>query len=619
MSQENGQNAAPLNSNQTAATPKKTAKFFLASGVVFVAVVIAIAALAWVVAAPRGELRLAVPPSFDNEKAGASTKTAVAADLFKRVESLVDEVQEDHEWLSLADANLPTPLVQMPPRERPGGNPLQKLITGFIIETSIDQKTGRVALSIDGVALLESLYGVVGWQDFFLEISSIDKVDCEDVGDQKCYEVIAHFSPSTQRVNVVAKGQIGDLARELAVLVLRGVVFESEIAWNAENRGTGRPPPYVPASFLPTSVAALEASATGIEILLKGQRHPACSTQLNCREQAKSWFEQAVASDDGETNPIAALGLGLIAIEEGLLAAEALKPARLVESKLNEANNYMNKVRYDDFVRDRLASKSFVNQFNALRLTGAVLDEKFFERISNFVCVLDAYRRGSWGECLAQIGDLEGYPEVLIPYLEPAQLHAKLRSATDPTEKQAVMDEVRERLRAVETDTNLSRYRKGLRRWALQRIIVLDACVDPNPDISEQEFGELAEGLINYAPDREARVIAKVEVEGCMPVGNANDNGPPLENIVDQLGNDDARHRLEFALAKYYVRAGDYDLALELLKNALPLSHVGPYVRASEEFASFRDSASHGDAFFEAYYSNLAGPTELACRGGELF
>ena len=615
---ESGNRCAGVGETQLSQT-KKVFRSVLKSGLVLAALVIAIAALAWYLAAPRGELRLAVPPSFDGDKLNDTSKTAVAADLFTRVESLVDEVQEDHEWLSLTDANQPEPLVRMPPRERPGGHTLQKLITGFIIETSFDQKSGRVALSIDGIALLESLYGMVGWQDYFLEISSIDEVACESEGEENCFEVIAHFSPSRQRINIKAKGKIDELARELAFLVLRGVVFNSEVAWKEEMRETVQPLPYVPAKLLPKSMAALEASATGIEILLKGQGYAGCGTQTDCRDRAKYWFEQAVERDAGETNPIAALGLGLIAMEEGLLSARRMMPRRLVESKLKQANTYMSKVRYDDFVRDRLESQSFASKFAGLNLAGAVLDEKFFKQISNFVCVLDAYHRGSWKECLRQIGDLDDYPKALIPYLEPAQLHARLRSAATDTEKQAGKSEVRKRLHEVETNSSLPAYPKRIRKWALQRVIILDACADPDHGISEQEFSELAKGLVNFAPHQEARLIAKVEVEGCIPVYSPVQGNQSLNTLVRQLDDDGARHRLEFALAKYYVRVNDLDLALQLLKNALPLSYVGPYVRDSDEFLSFRESKTHSEAFFEAYYAGLAGSMDLSCSGGGLF
>ncbi len=594
--------------------PGRSLLRILRPAVLLVLLVIALAGLAWLLAAPRGELRLALDSSVQNEQ----EKARVAAQLFRLTDSQVDEAQRYHSRLSLRDHNAARPLVPMPPTETPGGHSLQSLITSFLVETSIDEETGRIALSIDGVALLEALYGAVGWTDYFLSISGIEELQCPDA---KCYRVFAHFSPSDLRTEVF-EGTIEEIARNLAVLVVTGVVRRTGDLWEIEPENAQKEQPYIFAASVPGRMKALEDTATGIEILQDGTGHPTCQSlsAAECLLEARGRFERALDEKQGgvRNNPLAAFGLALIATQEGFSNAATLKPDRAVEAKLQRASRLMKRARKSRFLREQLARSEFASQFDALQLGGLVLDKTFFDDVGKFVCTLESFRLGDWRGCLDQVGDIDAYPEPLKPYLEAATFYAELMELETAEERAASIMRVRQRIVAIDSDVQLRLREKSRRKWPLQRVLVLNACIYPE-STSEEVFRADADNFVDSAPDLDARRIAQVEVAGCR-VGDMvmpDDNLPDVDQLVNSLDDEEARRRLELALAKYYVRVGDHASALTLLRNAIRLPHVGPYVRSAPEFEAFMES-EHAEDFIVAYFKVRPHLEELACRPVEL-
>jgi hypothetical protein len=585
---------------------------FLRGGVIFAVVIFLLAAFSWWIAKPRGELRLALDTSVQ----GDPEKTRVAAALFQLADSQVDEAGGHHARLSFEPVD--APLVSMPPTESPGGHTLQNLITSFVIETAVDQDTGRVALSIDGVALLEALYGVFGWYDYFLSFTNVEQIECPQSQEEPCYRVFAHFSPSEQRTETFA-GTVETISSDLAVLVMSGVVRRTGAEFNRENRD--KPEPYLFAGAIPTRMSALEKTAMGIEILEDGTSHPTCQTREvpDCRDEARKFLEEALdEKKGGETdNPVAAFALSLIATQEGLDAASALSTDTIVEAKLQLAERLMKRAQKIAFLNGKLGAPGFAKRFQALQLGGQALDENFYRNVGQFVCALDAYRQADWAGCLDKIGELQSYPSPLRPYLEAAKFYAALMHAASQEERGSILADIRQRLATLDADASLSPERRRSLKWPLQRVIVLVACV--HNEIAS-EGGDDAEMFLADAPDEEARRIAKVEVAGCR-IGTAvieRDVVEELDQVVDTLEDAPSRHRLELALAKYYVRVGQFDDALALLKNAIELPYVGPYVRSAPEFAAFMESGGPADAFVDAYLRIRPTLRRQQCQGVEL-
>ena len=576
------------------------------ASVILAVVVFALAGLAWYLAAPRGELRLALDSSVQADAA----ESKVAAALFQLADSQVDDAQEYHARMSFRDPGGAGQLVAMPPTESPGGHTLQKLITSFIVQTSVDEETGRIALSIDGVALLEELYKFVGWTDYFLSITNIEDAPCADGNTAPCYRVFAHFYPSEERTKTF-EGNVDTIAHDLAVLVMRGVVRGAGDRWQVDPGNASKPRPYVFAASVPDRMAALKAAADGIEILQAGTSHPECQrlSPVQCLQEARSLFERAIDEKRGgvRDNPVAAFGLSLVATQQGLDAASALRPDREVEAKLQEAERLMRRaLTGSGFLREKLADGAFTGGLGALQLQGLVLDEEFYKTVGRFVCSLDSYRQGDWEGCLGEIGTVEDYPAPLRRYLEAARSYASLMHFEGSDERRATIEEIRQRLAEIDDDANLRAREKRVHKWPFLRVLVLNACIHPE-DITAEAFLVDAKDYVNNAPDFDARWIAKVDIAGCRigEVVAPDDVVPSVGELVDALNDDEARHRLELALAKYYVRNGDFDSALPLLKNAIRLPYVGPYVRSAPEFQAFMASGQPADEFVDAYYALL--------------
>lgn len=584
---------------------------------ILVGVVIAVTGLAWWLAAPRGELRLALESSIQADPDEAS----VAAKLFQLADSEVDNAQGYHERLSFAPDTGQGALVPMPPTESPGGHTLQKIVTSFLIETSLDQETGRIAVSIDGVALLEALYGAVGRTDYFLSIVNIEDADCVNPGVGPCYKVFARFHPSDERTQVF-EGSVDEIARDLSVLVVTGVVRRAGDVWRLDPANGAQPYPYLLAASLPPRMSALEDTAKGIEILQDGTGHPACQsfTAEDCLISARTLLERAVDEKRGgvSDNPVAAFGLSLIATQEGLDAAAAFKADRFVEAKLQQAERLMRRARKSAFVREKLAA-GFADRFKGLKLQGLALNEDFYADVGKFVCTLDAYRQADWTGCLGQVGEISDYPPALTPYLQAAKFYAELMHAQDAQARATTVLTIRQALATIEADGTLTLQAKRYRRWPLHRILVLNACIHPE-DASEAALKGDASEFVNSAPDFDARWIAKAEVAGC-PIGGdlvPAESVQRVDHLINNLNDEESRHRLELALAKYYVREGDFDGALALLKRAIQLPYVGPYVRSAPEFAPFMASGTPAEAFIDAYYELLPQLQGQDCQAVEL-
>jgi len=572
-----------------------------------IVVLVLLLAMVWLLAAPRGELRLALDQRFQP----GSDDTKLAFSLFRAADSAVTSAQHLHERVSLLSSGAHQ-LLAMPPTAGPGTMGLGNFLTSFVINSKIQGEAGEVAVSVDGVAILQQLYGLTPWHDYFIAITEIDPDwPCPEMLTGPCYRVWASFSPSPLRTEHF-EGNLESIGADLGLLVVRGIASRDGAEWDAATHGDTSKPPFLFESEMPSRTRPLQDTATGIRILMDGPSLSVCTDTDTCLAKAKAALLAStdVNSGGAESNPVAALGLALIETAEALDDAVALQPESVIEPKLQRAASLMTQAKRDSrYLRGQLGADNIpVDRLGALRgnLSGLVLNDDFYERMNQFICALEAYRRADWKGCLAHIGALTDYPWQLRPYLEGASYYSQLRNADTPTLRASTIAKIRERIAELRRDGSLSDAQRKLQVGALERVIVLDSCVNPD-GVSEQDFNAAADDYIDSTRTIEAYTVAKIESAGCIPPMETA--GPEVDATLldhfDSIADPESRRRVEFAAAKYYARTGKFDDALSLLKDAMALPYLGAYVSAAPEFRALLSDQHRKDAFRQAYLAIL--------------
>ena len=120
-----------------------------------------------------------------------------------------------------------------------------------------------------------------------------------------------------------------------------------------------------------------------------------------------------------------------------------------------------------------------------------------------------------------------------------------------------------------------------------------------------QRFEALVTAVMDDAPDFHTRQEVMIEAAEC----DHNIAYPAridIEKIarnLEGLAEENARHRQELALAKYYVRTENFDVAVAHAKRALPLPYTGAYVRNSPAFRPLMSSPGHKRDFIVASFN----------------
>lgn len=593
---------------RNASSKRRLARLFAAGGGFALLVTTVLLVVVWYLAAPKGELRLAIDPSVQVDE----DKARVAFSIFQTADTAIDDAQLHHARLSFRDSqDLP---ISVPSPASPGGNKLADFLTELVVETSADSKSGRIALSLDGVAVLEALYGIVGWHDHFLVIRELEEEECRDQVQASCYRIVAQLSPSSLRPDEF-HGTISSIGRDLAVLTLRGAIRKASVDWREQNEARETAPPFLLAASTPTRMSALEATSEGISILELGPAHRDCRqiTKAACLETAQRVFERAIdqSREGTANNASAAMGLGLIEIAKALSGARDLRPDREIEQHLQSANRWITQARRSQFLRLEMARLSVTDRFDILNIDELKLDEGLFELVENYHCSLVRHRRADWHGCLERMGDLELYPAPVRPYLEAARFEARLHLAPDLETRVAILDSVSDVLWAPGVGLKND---QDLRRWLLQRVALRHVCLHPE-DMVLEKFKRLVDAVIDDAPSEHDHYEVTIEAAAC---DHAVDfpASSEVEKIINHLGSlsaEEGRYRLELALAKYYVRVNDLDAAVARVKQALELPYAGSFVRNSPAFRPLMSSRHHKRDFIRSSFDLPKDQAFAAC------
>jgi hypothetical protein len=448
---------------------------------------------------------------------------------------------------------------------------------------------------------VEESYELFGLHDYFVVIREIEP--CRPAAEEKCWRIVAQYWPSRMRPEVFI-GTEDQLARDLAVLVLRGAVQNQGDVWRRTAAAReGAAPPFLMAAATPTSMTALEATARGLQILTLGREHPQCrkkaETKLECILLALAAFQQ---SDELEQtlNPVAAFGHALIELDAAFTAARNMERELTVESHLRHAEGWTSLARQSEFLRSTMDRTDLGSGFKLLELHGIVPGDDLIHLSRRFACALANYRRANWQDCVSEINDLKGvldFPPPLQPYVEAALIDASLTEATaDHFDSQfkALMHRLSS---SVDADAEHSKYQ-------LRRVALKHAC-EREDTLDDDSFAALVRATSDNAPNRsthqEAIVLAAACRQGQRFPTEADLN--PIVDSVEAMQDDEERHRFELLLAQYRMRQGRLDAALDLARRALPLPWTRPYVLKAPEFAEMISSPVYGPEFVKASFA----------------
>jgi hypothetical protein len=539
-------------------------------------------------AIPRGELRLASFSSVAEDQA----KLELATTLFQRADAALFDAETYHKQLSSAVGDGAYDIA-IPPPAAPGATGLKQ----FVEDLSVDGSIGDISGKLNLLAILEKSYEWFGFHDFFMVIRELEPVGCPDGAQGDCRRVVAQYWPSPMRPDEFV-GTKEELGRDLAVLVLRGQVRNKGDEWRRV-AAADVAPPFLMAPETPSSMAALEATAKGMEILTLGESHPDCLDQaeLACIDLAREAFRLSIEREN-TVHPAAAFGQALIELDAALRAARDLDPALTVESHLSKAEVRTSRARQSEFLRLAMDRSDLGPRFSLLDLHGLAPGETSIDVARRFACSLADYRRANWQGCISEIGELQNFPLPLQPYVEAALIDASLTEAADDDSFKTQLDALDKRL------SSSSGQNTSDADHLLGRVMLKHACTRTNT-LDDDGFAELVRRATDNAPHGTARQEAMIQAAACRPTQEFPSEADlqPLIASMEAMPDGKERHGFELLLSQYRIRQGQLDAALDLAKRALQLPWTGPYVRKAPEFAAMIASPDHGRGFIEASFT----------------
>lgn len=560
-----------------------------------VSVTVGLLFVAWFAGMPRGELRLASFPSVAQDE----EKIVLATTLFQRADAAVADAEKHHRQLSFAIASTNYD-IEIPPPAAPKGSDLRTFVSDLSLDTAGNAGGTNFSISYNALAILEKTYQWIGKTDYFVVIRDLQSEKCSDSGETSCWRMVAQYWPSLMRPSEFS-GTKDQLARDLAVLVMRGAAHNQGVTWRRQ-AARDEPPPFLLADATPNTMESLESAAKGIEILTIGESHPKCQgrSEAECLGSARAEFDLSMALDES-LSPAAAYGLALIELDSALRAARKLAVELEVETFLTNAEKWTVQASGSRFLRSLMKSERLATKFGLLELNGVSPGEHMIDVARRFACALAEYRRANWKSCLEQIKELEDFPAPLRPYLEAAFLDSSFYEAVETGASLAEqLDALKKRLpiSGAEAPSNSGEL------FMLRRVMLRHACRRQGA-LSRDEFEFIAQEAAHDAPNQILHNEAIILASACRQGQNYPGENEIATIIaeVDAMPEGKERRHYELLLSQYWIRRGKMDLAFALAKSALELPWTRFFVRQAPEFAPMIESDPHGDAFIRESFA----------------
>ena len=131
----------------------------------------------------------------------------------------------------------------------------------------------------------------------------------------------------------------------------------------------------------------------------------------------------------------------------------------------------------------------------------------------------------------------------------------------------------------------------------LSHVVIRHTCINPGL-IDPDKFARIARKLTDNAPHPPLRREAQIDTAGCI-----NSNAPP--QVFNLINAADLSNREHFAFARFFVRTGDFEKAINHIKSSLQLPYAGSYIRNAADFRPLMDSG-HSDVVLDLLFSEAA-------------
>lgn len=526
-------------------------------------------------------------------------KSQLAKVLFHSADAKIESAQVHYRTLSFLPENASYKAIipNSVGLEKPG-------IRDFIEEFTVgaanrDAKTGlHISLTLDILTFLEKTYALIDLVDYFLVFKTIDQEDCRVPRDEKCWNVVVQYWPSTLRTERFT-GTREEISSDLAVLVLRGALRVRDDSWR-QSAGRHDAPPYLMEPDMPQTMVELAATAKGISILTEGTVHPSCTNhdQSSCLAVAVDSLKRATYSDNNKEHtytPVGAYGFAIVHIDAAVRAASRGDSALTVVRHLRSAELWTQRALTSDYLESKLNQPSQHDSSSSLiELSGLRPSDHFLSLVQRFSCALLEHWRANWKTCVDHFPAVEDFPPLLRVYLESAILDAKVNHYSS--------DEARHLLRTAagldsSSTANDLPFRKIL-------VVVKEACHRRNV-IETTEFAALVNSLMNSIPQGNAMAAneAIIRSSNCREgqvFPSSTRIHSAIKYIIEEVRQDRLEHgRLMLALSEYYVRNNDLDAGLSAIKNSLHLPWARDFVDKTNTLRDIRDSPRHNEEYLE--------------------
>lgn len=525
---------------------------------------IALVAVTWFFSAPQNSLYLTHSDIVSDD----DTLTKAANEIFFLSDTYLTNAFNRHKELSTAirkntnfDYNKPTYTLNKP------------TLRDFV--ENMGYKYGNESgfyFHFDLVEWLERLYVKLGWEGRGIQIAGLRKDNSELCNteqsngerseDSQCWRLTVRFLPATIYSETIPAriyyGTDEELAKDMAVFVMKGIIRDEETKWNDSiATETDARPPFLLADSTPSSMVTLENITQGFMALHNCTDH-ACLRKVAALLSAQIAIERKRhGGASASPNPVASLGLALASLQEATIDVDSGFPTypNRIEARLWEMETHLKNARKSSFIRWAMRDES-LPEFQFVYRSVPISPQLFLSGLGyKLACALRDYRRARWSECLENLVEIELLPRSLQPYFLAAKYDAQLlrevqngKVSADFSKKMSNIQTDLERLSGSHNMQNP----ESLYIWPLKLVAARHSC---KSQASDSTF---------YAKQLELRRMSDVrEIVLAVVMAYCTDSEMEQSDVVAWeakfVEGTFGRMVLDFELARHFVRRGNLD------------------------------------------------------------